>query len=89
MYALIIFTLLNSSTVPKIEKLVGYSSLDDCQNEIEKIYQNKKSLKANYPVSVELKNNDDKEKLVIFKYKPDYTKPDELTIYMCKEVVKS
>ena len=74
MYVLIAITILNINGTPLIENLTPFTSLEECENRLSDIYDKKKKLMANYPVTVD------------FKSKSDYTKPEKNTFYKCEKV---
>ena len=86
MYVLIVFSLLQANSVPIVENLKQYNDLNTCQKKIAHIYLNKKKLAANYPITVELKTDRNNVKFIVLKNKPDYTKPDQLSFYICKKI---
>ena len=49
------------------------------------IYDEKRKLMANYPVTVEIKSKSGK-KYILFKSKSDYTRPEKKTFYKCEKV---
>ncbi len=53
---------------------------------MDEVYENKKKLRANYPVIVEFKKNYNNEKYMIYSYKPDYTKPKKTSYYQCIKI---
>ena len=85
MYILIAITLLNINDTPFIENLTPFTSLEKCENRLSDIYDEKRKLTANYPVTVEIKNKSGK-KYILFKSKSDYTKPEKNTFYKCEKV---
>ncbi len=86
MYSLITITLLNTVALPLIDKITIFSNINDCEARIFEIYEEKKKLTVNYPAKIEYKINKRKEKVIIFTYKLDYTKPHQTTYYQCKKV---
>ena len=85
MYVLIAITILNIDDTPLIENLTPFTSLEECENRLSDIYDKKKKLKANYPVTEEIKSKSGK-KYILFKSKSDYTKPEKNTFYKCEKV---
>ena len=85
MHVLIAITILNINGTPLIENLTPFTSLEECENRLSDIYDEKKKLMANYPVTVEIKSKSGK-KYILFKSKSDYTKPEKNTFYKCEKV---
>ena len=85
MYVLIAITILNIDDTPLIENLTPFTSLEECENRLSDIYDEKKKLMANYPVTVEIKSKSGK-KYILFKSKSDYTRPEKKTFYKCEKV---
>ena len=80
-------TVLASWSLP-LSKRTRVSTLNECEVSMQDIYDKYKLLKANYPVEVEYKTNDNKQKYIIYTYKPDYTKPKVTTYYHCLKAYK-
>ena len=74
--------------VPVYDKPIINKTLSECNENMKKIHDEYKILKANYPVEVEFKINDNKQKYLKYTYKPDYTKPNIVTYYHCLKVYK-
>ena len=86
--ALVLKTAELGYVMPSYDKLMVYSTLNECEVSMQDIYDEYKLLKANYPVEVEYKTNDNKQKYIIYTYKPDYTKPKVTTYYHCLKAYK-
>ena len=76
------------SYIPSYEKLIVHNTFDSCEADMENIYRNIIKLKANYPVEVEYKFNNNNEKFIEYSYKPDYTRPKEVSYYHCMKMKK-
>ena len=72
--------------IPYYDELTAHETLTSCTDNMNNIYTDLKKLKANYPVNIELKTDDDNTKYIKFSYKPDYTKPIEYSYYHCKKL---
>ena len=86
--ALVLKTAELGTVMPSYDKLLVYSTLNECEVSMQDIYDEYKLLKVNYPVEVEYKTNDNKQKYIIYTYKPDYTKPKVTTYYHCLKAYK-
>ena len=87
MYELIISAFLTLNTPALMESQKTYKTLKECYFEMNEIYKEKKKLKANYPLDIEYKLNDNHKKYLKYTYKPDYTKPTVVNYYQCKKVL--
>ena len=74
------------SNVPILDKPLVYNTLEICEASMKDLYDEYKKLQANYPVEVMYKENDNKQKYMMYSYKPDYTKPKITTYYYCLKV---
>tara|TARA_E500000178_G_C16509927_1_gene525390 strand:- start:43 stop:327 length:285 start_codon:yes stop_codon:yes gene_type:complete len=72
-----------STIMPVYDKPLIHDTLEQCEASMKKIYNEYKILSYNYPLEVELKTNDNKQKYIIYSYKADYTKPKVTTYYHC------
>ena len=72
--------------MPVYDKPLIYKTLEQCESSMLEIYNEYKVLKANYPVEVKFRENDNKQKYLIYSYKPDYTQPSITTYYHCLKI---
>ena len=70
-------------TIPIYDKPLTHNTLEECEISMKAIYNEYIVLQANYPIKIEFKTNDNKQKYMIYSYKPDYTKPIITTYYHC------
>ena len=81
--AVVIKTISPNEAFPVYDKPLIYKSINECNDSMQKLYDEYKILQANYPVKVEFKINDNKQRFMIYSFKPDYTKPEIVTYYHC------
>ena len=72
--------------MPVYENAILHKTIESCEVNMEKVYSDLELLKANYPVTLEYRYNDENNKYIRFKYKPDYTKPEKERFYHCLKV---
>ena len=77
-----------NTVIPVYDKPLIYATLNECEISMNDIYNEYKLLKANYPVEIEYKTNYNKQKYIIYTYKPDYTKPKVTKYYHCLKTYK-
>ena len=68
---------------PVVDKPLIFNSLEQCENNMDQMFNEYIKLKFNYPVEVEYKTNDNRQRYMVYSYKSDYTKPKVTTYYYC------
>ena len=72
--------------VPVYDKALIHKTLEQCESSMLDIYNEYKVLQVNYPLEIRFEENDNKQKYLIYSYKPDYTKPSITTYYHCLKI---
>ncbi|MBJ57380.1 MAG: hypothetical protein CMP24_03960 [Rickettsiales bacterium] len=72
--------------MPVYDKALVHKTKEQCELSMQEIYTEYKGLQVNYPIEIRYEKNDNKQKFLIYSYKPDYTKPSITTYYHCLKI---
>ena len=71
---------------PVYLKPILHNTLENCETNLDEIFSELNKLKFNYPVKVKIEYDANNNKYIKYKYKSDYTRPEETMYYHCKKI---